>query len=378
MDKPFSVSTSMYRSVIEPVLPPSLLDFHTHAWMADQWLDRRIQADIPVAYSGDLGFPASRYMTTELSYPVEQLLADGQMSFPGKSYEAVCFGQPTPSADTGHTNRYIAESARSNLWMHPLMVAGGGHIDAKMVRAQILNHGFVGIKVFLNWIGNDYGSHTVESMLTDEEMSIANLMSLVIMLHVPRADRLADPAVQHGVIRLAKACPSARIVLAHCGRCYHPLEMSRAIRSVRDLENVLFDTSMVMEPLVIERVMREAGSGRILFATDFPVAAMVGKRVNVLDHWVDLVGLGYPPGDYRIEAAGLRAMTMAQEIALAVIMAADAAGLTQSELHGIFYGNGIKILQQVRHGLSQMRPKHILDDSEDSEGANGPCTDKVY
>lgn len=48
-------------------------------------------------------------------------------------------------------------------------------------------------------------------------------------------------------------------------------------------------------------------SGRLLFATDFPMAAMRARRVWVMDHWVDVVLPGYPASAYRVSGDTFRA-----------------------------------------------------------------------
>ncbi len=74
--------------------------------------------------------------------------------------------------------------------------------------------------------------------------------------------------------KLSGDYPNAQIVLAHCGRCYLPHDMKLAIRSIRDLDNVYMETSMVMDPPVLQMVLEEIDFSRVLFATDFPVSAM--------------------------------------------------------------------------------------------------------
>jgi len=335
-----------YMEQIAPRLPGAILDFHTHIWMADQWF--RKPGAINIKNSADLGIsPAAGYMATELEYPAGMLAEDGRRCFPGKDYRAVCFGQPTPAADIEKTNAYVAAAAKGNPLLFPLMVAGGGKIPPRAIEAEMDENGYFGFKVYMDWIGNDYGNVRVEDMLTEAEMKIAERRRLVVMLHVPRAGRLADPEIQTGVEKLARACPNAAIVLAHCGRCYHPLEMNRAIDSITGLENVYMDTSMVMEPIVIEKAIRSIGAGRLLFATDFPVAAMRGKRVNIRGHWVDVVANGYPECQYRAPSDAFTPMYMAQEIALSVIIAADSAGAGDDALKNIFYNNGMKLLENV-------------------------------
>ena len=74
------VEYAYYQQEIAPVLPPAVLDFHTHTWsLADRnespW---------------DTDRQGGRYMVCEAHYPPEQLLRDGQTCFPERNYQAVC------------------------------------------------------------------------------------------------------------------------------------------------------------------------------------------------------------------------------------------------------------------------------------------------
>jgi uncharacterized protein len=342
------VDMPFYREVISPLLPDNILDFHVHSWKKDQWITRKDLEDSPIQNSDNLGvFPTAKYMVTEVEYGVERLMEDANNIFPLQRYHVVFFGQPTPSADMERTNQYIAgNSHREN--MFPLLVAGKDLVPREQLKQKIMDYGLFGYKVYLNWVGNDYGNIRVEDMIGPSEMGLANEFGLVVLLHVPRSGRLADPEVAKGVLRLSKSYPEASIVLAHCGRCYRPAEMSAAVKTIADLENVYLDTSMVMDPTVLHILLNSINSRRILYATDFPVAAMRGRRVNVMDHWVDVVLEGYPESEYRVASNGIRATFMAYEIILAIKTAADTAGLSQEELKGIFFNNGMSLLGKVR------------------------------
>lgn len=340
------VDMPFYREVISPVLPSNILDFHTHIWMADQW--KTLKEKSPYDNSASLGlYPTARYMTTELEYSIEQLLEDGRRMFPMQLYHAVIFGNPTPAADLEQTNKYVAQSSHQDT-LFPLIITGKNLISKNQLEKQILETGFFGYKVFLNWVGNDYGNVCVGDMIGPSEMELANELGLIVLLHVPRSGRLADPEVARGVQELSIRYPGANIVLAHCGRCYRPVEMRAAVSAIADLKNVYLDTSMVMDPSVLHILFDSIDSRRILFATDFPVAAMRGRRVNVMDHWVDVVLEGYAESEFRIASNGIRATFMAYEIVLAIITAADTAGLSKENLKGIFYDNGISLLRKVR------------------------------
>jgi len=125
--------------------------------------------------------------------------------------------------------------------------------------------------------------------------------------------------------------------------------MQRAVKAIKDLDNVYLDSSMVMEPLSIEILLNEIDSSRLLFATDFPVPAMRGRRVYVMDHWVDLVLDGYEPSDFRVMSDNMRASFMVYEIILAIRRAAERVGLSQKQLEAIFYENGKKVIDTVKN-----------------------------
>lgn len=328
-----------YREQVTPVLPPQVLDFHVHIWKPGQ---RGIT-------SPERDRPGAKYMVIEADYGAERLLADAKMMFPDQEYRAVCFGSPTLAGDKEANNAYVAEAGEQPS-LHPLMVLGRDQMPPDQIKEQIRSKGFLGYKVAISWLGDDYGDVTVADMIGPNEMAVANELGLVVLLHVPSAGRLTTPEVQQAVREYAEKYPNAQIVLAHCGRCYHPDEMAAAVDGVQDCDNVYLDTAMVMDPTVLQIVFEKINSRRVLFATDFPVAAMRGRRVYVMDHWVDVVLEGYPESAFRVASSNIRATFMAYEIVLAIKRAADRVGLSAQQLRAIFYDNGMAVLHRVMGG----------------------------
>ena len=327
---------AFYKKEIAPILPPQVLDFHAHIWTRAQW------KKVPWEENA----PGSKYMVTQTDYSTDELLADGRRIFSDRQYNAVCFGYPTPAADIELTNNYVALAGhKRNLF--PLMLAGRDMVSREKIEQRILNDSFLGYKVFLNWYGNNYGNVSIEDMIGPVEMELANEYHLIVLLHVPRDERLADTEVQVGVRSLSRNYPNAQIVLAHCGRCYLPDQMKMAINTVKNLKNVYLDTSMVMDPLVLQMVFETIDSKRVLFGTDLPVARMRGRRVYVMDHWVDVVCGDYPPSAYRVETKDIHATFMVYEIILAIRRAAERVGLSQNQLRAMFYDNGMALLKKV-------------------------------
>jgi uncharacterized protein len=331
-----SCDMPFYRQEIQPVVGTKLLDFHVHIWLKSHWKET----------PWDTGAAGANYMVVEQNYGYEALLADTQRMFPGIAFHAVCFGPAVPSADLKKSNDYLAQMGSQHNELFPLRITGRDMTDADELENQIQQQKFFGYKVFLNWHGDDYGDIRIADMIGPMEMKLADELGLVVLLHVPGAGRLADPRVQKGVEVLAKTYPGANIVLAHCGRCYCPDEMQKAIPSITKLENVYLDTSMVMDPTVLEIILDTIDSRRLLFATDLPVANMRGRRVYVMDHWVDVVLDGYPASSYRVAANNIRATFMAYEIILAIKRAAERVGLSEQQLRAIYFDNGMSLLRK--------------------------------
>ena len=333
------VDLGFYRERVAPVLPECVLDFHTHTWTTDQRKLAPEQADAA----------GTKYMVTEEDYGREALRADLKTLFPDRPVSAVCFGTPTLGTDVDKTNAYLA-GAVAMRGLFPLMVVGRDLTPSAHLDQAVRQQGFFGYKVRINWHGNDYSGVTVADMIGPEEMRLADELSLVVLLHVPRSGRLADPQVQAGVRTLSRDYPRANIVLAHCGRCYLPDEMAAAVGAVADLDNVYMDTSMVMDPTVLQIAMEAVGPHRLVFGSDLPVAAMRGRRVYVMDHWVDVVACGYAESEYRLASDGIGATFMAWEIVMAIHRAAGRVGLTEDDGKSIFFRNGMRLLEKVMDG----------------------------
>lgn len=336
-----------YQSTIRPLLPAKILDFHTHLWQADHWLGTETgSASSGLDSASVTGVAASKYMSTHIDYGVEKMQECVAQIFPDLEYHAVVFGQPTPTADNDRTNAYASDAAEIGNY-YPLMIPLPGKRAAGELREDVAAGGFYGFKVFLNWTGNDYADVAVEDMITDVEMSVANDLGLVVLLHVPGALRLAANGVQESIKKYSMSYPNAKIVLAHCGRCYDQDSMAKSMRFLKGLDNVYMDSSMVMDPGVIKMVFDAIGPGRLLFGTDFPVAVMKGRRVHVMDHWVDIVAKGYPASEYRVPSDNMSATYMAYEIILAIIRGARLAGLSKAEAAGVFFKNGIELIRNT-------------------------------
>ena len=341
---------TFYEREIAPFLPDQVLDFHTHIWMPDQWKNAGGNEGVDrVSLVSEEKKEAAKYMTSSTEYSVENLLSDAAEAFSDRPYNAVVFGAPCPDADNKRTNSYVASVSASRPNLFPLRVTGKALSEtASDVRREIDTQGFYGYKVFLDWLGDEYPPLVFDDMVSEEQCALADEKGLIILLHVPRSGRLADPEVGKSVREAALRWKNARFVLAHCGRCYRFEEIREALRWVADLPNVWFDCSMVMDPTVHAYILQRMDPTHYLFATDYPIAAMRGRRVNIADHWVDVVLPGPAEGHYRVITDNMRASFMTHEIVKAVLIGSELAGLSSLQTRNIFFQNGMSLLQEVR------------------------------
>lgn len=331
------IDLSFFKKEIEPKLPKEILDFHVHIWKKEFFKINPPKENIK----------GSNYLVIGREYSFEDLSKDANRLFPNKIFKAICCGLPKYDMDKDKNNNYISIGALERPDRYPLKVIGKGWLSAEKLEKEIIEGKFLGYKVFKNWYGDDYKSITVEDMIGPIEMKIANKYNLIVLLHVPRSDRLADPIVQKGVRNIATSYPNAQIVLAHCGRCYYPDQMKRAVSSIKDLDNIYFDTAMFMDPISMEILLEQIDSSRLIFGSDLPIPLMKGRRVYVMDHWVDLVLEGNPESAYRIQSNNMRATFMIYEIILAVYRAAERLKLSKEETESIFHDNGMRIINRV-------------------------------
>lgn len=349
---PEGFSNTFFEKELKPYLPEKILDFHTHIWEPSHWygyVEGRTGLSDNTALASAEVREHQKYMATTISYRAEDLIADAAAAFPGLETHAVVFGQPTPKCDHNKTNAYAAASAEKYENLYALRITGTPlKTPPEALRREMTEHPYYGYKVYLNWLGDQYPPLIFDEMLTEDEFRYADENGLIVLLHVPRAGRLADPEVGESVRRMALRYPGMKLVLAHCGRCYRYEEIRGALHFVSDLDNVWFDCSMVMDPAVMAYILQRKDPRKMLFATDCPVAAMRGRRVTVADHWVDLVLPGYPESHYRVISDNMRASFMIHEIAKAAIIGAELAGLTKEEMQRIFFANGMELLLSVR------------------------------
>ena len=329
----------IFREELGPWLPEELFDFHSHIFrLEDRGEARRREPNPSMPYLCD-------------AYPLENYQDSMARLFPGKRLHALLFSTIDPECDLEAQNAYVAEATRGDR-LHGLMVSG--LMDDDLAIEQAVRAGsFLGLKPYWTYVTHKpQADVTLEDMIPPGQRRVADRMGLILMVHIPRPGRLADPLNVEGMARLCQECPNAKVVMAHFGRSYFP-EAVGDLRSLPEHENLLVDFSMVQDWEVCERIIDTFGPDRILFGLDMPVAQEKGKLIsaNGQRHFFTKRphswSIHNPGGSYK-----MRCTFFAYEIIRAFKKAAQRAGLGPEDVAKVFHGNAAGLVEGVEAGLA--------------------------
>jgi len=320
----------IWREEFEDFVPARVLDFHVHVWN---------NACVPPGTTWDCaGNPLREYTFDDL----RQDLAD---AYPGRWAGAVCFGMPDVRYDLACNNGYIVDGCDAERFFAFRLI--DPHEEPAAVRRDVEQAGYVGFKPYLDYVRKaDPNLVEIHEMLPADIMRIADDMQLIVMLHIPRRGRLADPLNQRQIVELCRAWPRARIVLAHIGRAYYLKNIVGQLDPLRDLPNLYYDLTMVNHWEVMEYLFRNVPHDRILYGTDIPIALAGGKSVEINDQYTYVTPVPWSlsiSDDHR----KLVFTSFLYEELRAIKRAVERSGLPRSFVEDVFHNNGMRLLRTV-------------------------------
>jgi hypothetical protein len=325
------IDQRVWEEELSPRLPPRVFDVHSHSWRADEY--RSVE-------SSDPSLPS-----VVEEYPLEAVRAVHRRLFPDRQVRGLLFGMGAGDTDFESQNRWLAQSAPP-FGYHTLMFARPDWDEQTLARQLSLGH--IGFKPYWFLAGDSLDEVDLSDMISPAMLRVADRHSLIVMTHIPRTGRLADPRNRDGLRRVCETAPGASFVLAHLGRSYFP-EVIGHLDSLCDLPNLWADCSMVQDPYVIAHALSVFPRDRVMFGLDLPVAQEKGKLISVNGQRHFFTARPHPwsvhpePGAYEV-----RCTLFAYEIIRALIKGADAADLSQAELDAIFWDNAQRLIASVR------------------------------
>ena len=267
-------------------------------------------------------------------------------AYRGRESSAVCFGFPHNDYEMARNNRYVAEACDGKRFF-PFRLFDPKAKDHEAVCAEIMDGGFLGLKPYLNYVRKpDPNDVEIHEMLPPWIMKIADELGLIVMLHIPRKERLSDPLNQKQIVELCRQYPGAKIVLAHIGRAYYVKNIVGYLDKFKGLPNLWYDLAMVNNWEVLEYLFRTVPADKVLYATDVPIALAPGKSVEI-NHQYSYI----TPAPWSLSIADtggkIRYTSFLYEEVRAIRKAVERLGLGRKFVEGLFHDNGMRLLKSV-------------------------------
>ncbi len=321
----------VFKEELEDFLPLKILDFHVHIFP---------KGTIP---PGHEKFSCAGHKIEQYSF--EELKEDFADFYPERDCYAVCFGIPYTECDTYKNNEYIAEYCDGKKFFSLRLLRPED--NPEIVTKEIREKNFLGFKPYLNYVNKKVEDVQINDMLPCKLMEIAEKFSLIIMLHIPRKERLADPVNQKQIVELAENYPKAKIVLAHIGRAYFLKNIVGNLDKIKRFSNVYYDLAMLNNWEVLEYLFDNVESYKILYGTDTPIAIAPGKSVEINDQYTYVTPI---PWELSIsdDHKKLIFTSFLYEELRAIKKAAKRLNLSRSFIEDIFYNNGMELLKSVK------------------------------
>lgn len=332
-------SRRIFAQEFQDFLPDEILDFHVHVF------DR---ASAPTKEPFNAGGEVRDH------YTYDQLQCDLADVYPGRRTAAVCFGIPHVDSDLAANNRYVAAVPDPDRFF-ALRLFDPHEADHQAVIAELAGGSFRGIKPYVGYPRKpDVNQVEIHDMIPAWIMHAVNDLGQIVMLHIPRKGRLADPLNQRQLVELATSYPKAKIVVAHIGRAYYLKNVLGYLDALKPFDNLYFDLTMVNHWEVIEHLFQTIPAHRILYGTDIPIALAPGKSVEINDQYSYVTP---QPWDLSITDTARRITftSFLYEELRAIKHAVRRCRLSHEFVEGVFSKNGRALLAAVPSACASHR-----------------------
>jgi predicted TIM-barrel fold metal-dependent hydrolase len=269
---------------------------------------------------------------------------------PATWHEALVFGMPSKYMDIDAGNAYVADQL-SDPRVHGLALLDP-RADEGSLNRLLEEGGFLGFKPYHALVDRPTEEVSIVDMVPRAARRVAGFRRAIIMLHVPRAGRIADPRNIDEVCELCVECPNVSVILAHIGRSYGPWFIEQAIDRLRQFPNLYYDVAALDDAETIEVVLNAVPSERLLFGTDLPITAHRGKHLCVNRQCIFLTRERHPWSISSETGGALQLTFFVYETLRALKRASGKCALTRGQVEGIFYGNARALIERAMAAVS--------------------------
>ena len=340
-----SVDRDFYQEHLQGFLPGKLIDIHTHVWLDQfrtQEKDERLRA---------VTWPHR----VALDNSMEDLRETYRLMFPGQTVTPLLFGLAISlQDDLDRGNEYVCQGAQKV--QAPALIFADPKWSEAEFEAKITAGHFLGTKVYLTRSDPKIAENDIQiyDFLPPHQLKVLDKHGWIVMLHIPRRDRLRDPLNLAQMVEIEKRYPNVKVVIAHVGRAYCPEDVGNAFDVLAETRKMRFDISANTSVENFELLIRAVGPRRILFGSDLPITRMRMRRICESGTYVNVVPKGLygdvsaDPHMREVEGDDAARLTffMYEEID-AFRRAALKTGLGSNDINDVFYRNSAEMLGEA-------------------------------
>jgi len=329
------VDREFYERYIRDFIPTEIFDIHVHLSLPKHFYpisDERKLEDWAIGIGYTLSVKAASFAYKEL--------------FPEKKVNILGFPFPIKEAKSEESNSYILDYIKQSK-IKGLMVT---HPDwsSEKIKEGLGEGYFSGIKPYPDFVTKVKGADvSIFKFLSHSHLKVVNELSKIVLLHLPRKNRLKDKDNIREIKEIRQKYPQVKLIIAHMGRSYCSIFAKEGLKYFRDDSDIFFDTAAVLNPEVYKIALNEIGPDRLLYGTDLPITFMRGMREWYGEKYVNFTNGNYvwninrkSPGE---EA---RYTLFVYEEIKACRQGVESVGLDKEAVQNIFFNNAQKLLEQ--------------------------------
>lgn len=273
---------------------------------------------------------------------------------PVRSIHGLYFGMPHRSANRVEMNNWVSSevaNAGSPLSRALKVVAPQDH--PKEVADELAGRRYVGLKVYHIYSERkDSFDADIIEYAPEWMWDVLNNVSGVMMLHLVKDSGIADSENQRQLRYLTSKYPRVKLILAHVARSFNYRNAAKGLSFLRDLDNVMVDTSGITEAETFRYALKFLGPRRILWGSDYAVSEMRGRCITTGRNFIwlhpEIIESGYQaPTKSDMTLVGIESLLTLKE-------ACDEEGMTVDDVGQIFYKNAVKLLAPHLNGSGDL------------------------
>jgi len=323
----------IYEQEIAPWLPARIYDCHVHVG-----LEQHCGPVSPERIKANWAMEVGSAQSWEILQRRHRLL------FPDREVCTLAFGGVFREIDLEANNAYVLAGARD-----PANRACGLMVTAPEWPAtrieEGLAQGFRGVKPYPDLAPMGSERARIADFLPDHHVEVLNRHRGVLMLHLPRPGRLADPANLEDLTALADRYPGIRLIVAHVGRAFCLPTARKGLAPFVSRPNVHWDIAAHLNADVFRLVLETMGPDRLLYGSDLPITIMRGEREHRGEMYINYTDAPYSWNTNRKppEVEARYTFFLYQELR-ALVQAVQACGMGRKEMAQIMFGNCARLV----------------------------------